>query len=498
MTPDKRSEVGIDLTLGYEGAPRERPNAPFCLLVLGDFAGEAARSGLADRRALAFDRDDLDDVLARVHPVIRPAAAGGPVRFRSLEDFHPDHLFAALPLFETLRELRSRLLDNRTFAETARALTGEAAPAAQPAAGVPGGSLLEQLVAETAPSGTTSYPDATSGPTGTAADDLAGFIRQIVRKHLVADPDPRQAQLVAGVDATVTAQLRALLQEPSFRALEAAWRTLDRMARRIETSTSLRLYLFDVSAAELESALDDRPDGAAAELARALARAAARLPDGGRWSALVVLRSFGEDEFDHARLARLGMIARALGAPAFVDAAPALAGLGSWADAREARTLQGQRSPTLDLLRGSPAASWLCAAAPRVLLREPYGAAGEAVETFRFEELTEDTGHEDFLWGSAGATCALLVAQSFEQSGWSLRPGEVRDLDGLPLHVRKVDGESEVVPCAETVMREDVADRMMELGITPVATMRGTDTVHVVRFQSMASPPTALAGPWTE
>ena len=242
MTPDQRSEVGIDLTLGYDDAPRERSDAPFCLLVLGDFGGEAARGPLAERRALAFDRDDLDDVIGRVGPVIRPAAAGGSIRFQSLDDFHPDRLFAALPLFEQLRELRGRLQDGRTFAAAARELTGETAAPAPPGPSPqrPGGSLLEQMVAETGGAeGMTSY--ATSGATGTAADDLAGFIRSIVRKHLVADPDPRQAQLVSSVDAAVAAQLRAVLHDPVFRALESAWRTLDRLARRVETSTSLRL-----------------------------------------------------------------------------------------------------------------------------------------------------------------------------------------------------------------------------------------------------------------
>jgi type VI secretion system protein ImpC len=354
------------------------------------------------------------------------------------------------------------------------------------------------MVAESAPSEATSYPPTSSGATGTAADDLAGFVRRVVRRHLVADPDPRQAELVAGVDRAVAAQLRDLLRDPSFRALESAWRTVERLARRVETSTSLRLYLLDVSADELDGALNDQPDGAVTELARLLARAGARLPDGGRWSALVVLRTFGADEYDHARLARLGMIARALAATAFVDVAPSFAGLESWRAAREARAVVERGSPTLAALRASPAATWLCAAAPRVLLREPYGADGEPVESFAFEELADDAAHDHYLWGSGGAVCALLLAQSFEQSGWSLRPGEVRDLNGLPLPMRVVDGEREIVPCAETLLTEEAAERMQELGITPIATMRNTDTAHVVRFQSLASPPTALAGPWLE
>jgi anion-transporting ArsA/GET3 family ATPase len=70
------------------------------------------------------DRDNFDEVLARLAPALEiPLAGGGPrvaLRFAELDDFHPDQLYDRLPLFRSLRDTRQRLADPRTFADAAR------------------------------------------------------------------------------------------------------------------------------------------------------------------------------------------------------------------------------------------------------------------------------------------------------------------------------------------------------------------------------------------
>jgi type VI secretion system ImpC/EvpB family protein len=529
MPGNERSEVAIDVGPGTEPAPpRPRVDAPFCLLVIGDLGGAAGRTALASRQPIAFDRDDVDATIARIRPVIElasPAAEPTRLGFRSVDDFHPERLFVDVPVFASLRRLRVRLADPRTFDAAARELAGGEAAASAGAQAPPSASdlaaspdsqdpppaanLLDRMLAETEPppSGRSTVQGAAaghaaSGSAGRAAnasstDDLTAFIREIVRPHLVASPDPRQAEMVAAVDDAITTQMRALLRLPAFRALESAWRSIERLARRCETGTTLRAFLLDVGDAELDEALDDASGALATELQRVLVESAAHLPDGGRWSALVVLRAFGDSEADDARLGALAAIGRSLGAPILADARPALAGLDRWAGIPDPHEWKPRESPSLEALRGSSDAAWLCLAAPRVLLRAPYGEDGEPVDAFHFEETADSPDAGAFVWGSAAATCGLLLAQNFTLRGWSMRPGEVSELGGLPLHLQRQDGETTVLPCAETVMTERAAERLMALGITPIATLRDSDAVRVVRFQSFASPPTALPGPWS-
>ncbi|MGH9612539.1 MAG: type VI secretion system contractile sheath domain-containing protein, partial [Bryobacteraceae bacterium] len=143
------------------------------------------------------------------------------------------------------------------------------------------------------------------------------------------------------------------------------------------------------------------------------------------------------------------------------------------------------------------AAAQIGLAAPRFLLRLPYGEDGDPCESIHFEEMP--AGKPDpasYCWGNPAALMALLLGQSFAEYGLRFRPGIVRDVDHLPLHVYEFEGESISQPCGEILLTERAADRLLERGIMPIASMKDSDTVRVVRFQSVADPATTLAGRW--
>jgi type VI secretion system protein ImpC len=179
-------------------------------------------------------------------------------------------------------------------------------------------------------------------------------------------------------------------------------------------------------------------------------------------------------------LAQIAAMARTAGAPFLSGLGPSVVGL------------QG----VFDELRRSAAARWVGLAMPRFLLRLPYGKNSDETETFAFEEMPSPVEHERYLWGNPSIACAYLLGESFTRYGWELRPGALRDVDGLPLHLYQGDGEKVLKPCAEILMTEEVAELLIERGFMPLASIKNTDTVRVVRFQSIASPSAALAGRW--
>jgi type VI secretion system protein ImpC len=77
-----------------------------------------------------------------------------------------------------------------------------------------------------------------------------------------------------------------------------------------------------------------------------------------------------------------------------------------------------------------------------------------------------------------------------------MRPGMRLDLDRLPLHTYTHDGETTLLPCAESLMTDRLAGQLLDCGLMPLASIRHGDTARLVRFQSIASPLTALRGPW--
>jgi type VI secretion system protein ImpC len=153
---------------------------------------------------------------------------------------HPDRLYERLEIFDRLRTLRRKLTDDATFPSAARELGLEATPARPDVAELAAGNLLEHAVEATE-----------ARATGAPADPLAEYIRRIVAPYLTPKPHPRQAELLAQLDQAIAGLMRAVLHQPAFQALEAAWRAVFFLVRRLETDGRLRVYLLDLSRDEL-------------------------------------------------------------------------------------------------------------------------------------------------------------------------------------------------------------------------------------------------------
>jgi type VI secretion system protein ImpC len=495
-------EATLDVTLGHVVSAAPRPEEPFRVAVLGNFRGRGERdvdatSTLLQRSPVAVDRDNFDEVLAHFAPELTISLSEtGPelsIRFQELDDFHPDRLFENLPLFRSLRETRRRLSDPATFREAARELWGPphhpptAAPPADTAPPVEAGGLLDRILGE---------PQQMAPAPASRQDDLADYIRRVVAPHRIPGADPRQPEALAQFDTAISGQMRAVLHHPDFQALEALWRGVLFVVRRVETDTRLRFYLLDVSRSELAADLETDRELEQTALYRLLVESAAETLGGTPWALLIGNEAFGPRPAELRRLQRLGRLARRAGGPWIGAADPLLVGCPGFGEAAEPDLWTAPGSEEWDELRRSPDAAWLGLVLPRFLLRLPYGEHGEPCDSFRFEEADTGFGHERYLWGNPALACALLLAQSFSAAGWTMRPGAHVEIDRLPLHLVRYEGGIEAKPCAEAWMTERAATRILECGVMPLASIKDMDAVKLIRFQSVASPPAALAGRW--
>jgi type VI secretion system protein ImpC len=301
----------------------------------------------------------------------------------------------------------------------------------------------------------------------------------------VANPDPRQEVQVKQVDTVLVNALRALLHHPAFQALEALWRGIDFLTRRLETDSTLRLYLVNVSRAAL-----------ADDVAR-FQQLVAHGVDGAPWAAIAGCYTFGAGAQDAQLLAEIARAASASGV-AFIAAGDyRLAGCATIDALAESAPWTQAAVPAWEKFRRTPEARSVALVTPRFLLRLPYGEDGEPCESFSFEEIAGEHSHDNFLWGNPALACALLLGESFLRAGWELRPGMDLNIDRLPLHLVRRAGETEVLPCAETLMNERAAARLIDHGLMPLASLKDQDSVRLVRFDSAAAPAAPLAGRWS-
>ncbi len=449
MARSSLASVHIDVSEDPLETPQVEPDTPFRILVAGNFSGGASRI----RKPVPVDRDNFEDVLALFSPEVRLEFVNAPVpvRFRELDDFHPDRLFARLAPFRALRDMRRQLEEGIL-----------PAPPAPEMPRMSGADLLRSMMGEA--------PAVSAAPEARSQWDA--MIHELVKPYAEAKPDPRQPALIAQTDKAITGEMRGVLHHPEFQSLEAAWRGLFFLIRRLETSDSLKVYVWDMPQAELAT-----PEGLAA-FRKVVVEETVGTPGGALWSVLAGLYYFGPEQEN--LLAQIALMARIAGAPFLAGVAPDVVGL----------------TKVFENLRRSPDAKWIGLAMPRFLLRVPYGAKTDSTESFEFEEMPEPPDHQRYLWGNPAIACAYLLGDAFSRSGWQMRPGEVSEISGLPSHVFRKDGETHLKPCAEVLLTEEAASLLMDRGFMPLASVKDTDRVRLVRFQSIADPVTALSGRW--
>jgi len=497
--PGPASFAKVEIETGERSEPVELPDSetPFRIAVLGDFSGRENRAvldaSLQGRKPVLVDRDNFEDVMGRLAPELHLplGGAGIAVRFRELDDFHPDHLYERLQMFQALREMRARLRDRTTFDAAAAEMRSRVGIAGNPApASVPAPSTdISRLSARELFDQSLSATEALVGserPVPTL-DDFQATLREMVAPHIEPKADPRQAELVAQVDQAIAGQMRALLHHPAFQALEAVWRGLFFLVRRLPTDVNLKIFLLDIAKPEL-----------ATDLVATFELLVEQAPGGEPWSILAGNYTFDQGADDAQLLARMAAVARHAGAPFLAAASTRLLGCDSLDATPSPRQwrLDKEAVASWTAVRRLPQAGWLGLGLPRFLMRLPYGKDTAPAETFAFEEFSAAPDHENYLWANPAIACACLLGEAFSESGWDLRPGEINEISGLPAHVYRADGESYLKPCAEALLGPDAAEAILDRGLMPLISMKGSDAVRLVRFQSIALPAAPLAGRW--
>lgn len=483
-------------TVSGQRAPRPEPEAPFRILVIGDFSGRANRRELGpfdSRKAPKVDIDNFETLMGEWKT--RLALGAGTdgafaIGFQELEHFLPDQIYKRVEVFKGLRELRARLANPATSAVAAAEVRSWAS--GKPA------STVEPKPVEAPATPKSEFESLLGGSAGAvpsaAISQVDAMIRDLIRPHVVPSAAPDQAELAATVDRTISDLMRLVLHDPAFQELEANWRGLHTLVTGLETGEELQICVLDASRAELEH--DVFLNGARG-LHALLTERPRSTPGGNPWSVICLLERFGGSVQDAQLLGGLAVCAHASGAILLAGAGDALAGTGSIAQTPKpeqwTQTLPAEAGEAWRLVRSLAEAGSVGLALPRVLARLPYGARTEPVDAFEFEECAHDWSHEALLWGNPAIHCTLLLGRAFSDMSWSLDPNAGGDIDGLPVFVPATDGDRSAMPCAEAWLTDTGSNKLLGLGLIPVMSVQHRDAVYVPRMCSINGGPLRAA-----
>lgn len=423
-------------------------------LVLGDFSGAAPRSQpLAQRKHLRLDMDTFDEVFSRLGVSVKLPFDEEAVRFSSLDDMHPDHLYENIGIFNRYRAIKKQLQSPAQFERAVAQLSSE--------------GLIDAPVENPAQTSSAAEPDLLdailSGNVSANTENFADrLIRQTIAPYLQPKDHPKVPEYVAAVDEAMGQVMRKIMHTDAFQKLESGWRGLDFLRRRLDLDRGLQLWLLDTSTAEIQEDLENSGgDISATSLNQNFIAQVGKAP----YDVIV----FGEIlSADTAGLQQLEILL------ALAEQSGAVILAGGHNKFAEMVTVTDKWPE----LRQRPGADRVFVSAPRFLLRLPFGKRTASIDSFAFEELPQQGAHEFYLWGS-GAYLLLLALSQAQQAALG-----ACHIENLPLHVyRDEDGDEAIKPCAETYFTEKQVGELENAGFTVLQSMQNTNSLMIQRWR---------------
>jgi len=461
------------------------------IFLIANFSGRDSSHSLpiAKRELISVDRDNFDEVFSSLNVECRIPLSAETLSFETLDDMHPDYLYEHLPIFDHLKKLKRQLKSANNFAKAAAEIyqwhtsqetddnNSQVHHQSQPCSGSEKTELsLDDLLSEQSQS--------------LSADqfNIAGLIKRVVAPYVQPKPDPQQKDLLKTVDDASSELMRKLMHHKKFQSLESSWRSLYLLTKRLETNRKLKLFIVDIGQQELtkDALLSEHlSDSQTYQLLVSKRDSIGSIPP----SLILHDAEYGKNALDINSLNNLSEIASACGAALIVGGSEHLAGCPSLHQAPDTQDWDYQLSSEVteawSLFRGSPHANNVVVVSPRYLSRMPYGKRSNPIDSFNFEELTEQHRHQFYLWSNGAWLVTLLAALNYTGSG-SLFSGAIQQIDGLPLHVYQEDGESIVTPCAEIHMTDSTSHALRAVGLTSIRSILNKDSAIIPNIKSVA------------
>ncbi|MBT2971040.1 MAG: type VI secretion system contractile sheath large subunit [Candidatus Thiodiazotropha sp. (ex Ctena orbiculata)] len=467
--------------LGKQGdwnRPRE-PVKGFTVVMLGAFGGGTGTGNPLIEGVTTLhpvDIDTLDDIIARLRPSLTIPRDGESkplvLRFSRLDDFHPDGL---------LEQLGD---DRRATSETAADDLSKAARENEVAAesGLSDASESEQATLSRLlgdrPLSVEQQQEARSSITGPKKAMIEDVVRRIAETATVLN-EPASMERDSAEDGQSddkASALRSLLHLEAFQQLEASWRSVDWLLHATEPDPAIRFFILNITRSELQQQQTDHPEAKSSPLHHLLRE---RI-DGEDVSEsdliLIDNHHYGPDQANIGMLDWLGSLVDQYDGTLLAGADPGFLTDVAGTD---------DRYKEWQSFRTKPTAARITLLYPDVLLRLPYGATTDPVQSFSFEELIEPWTLDQLLWGNPAYAQLILLLNQWTYQGEREQPSLLTD---LPAYSYQNEGERHLQPCTKHLLQEQQIELLLKLGLVPLVGSRNRNAIQIPWYQHLALP----------
>jgi type VI secretion system protein ImpC len=358
------------------------------------------------------------------------------------------------------------------------------------------GSLLEKILKEgrLAP---------TEEERHTAKQWVEALVEQVVSKEMKvsADTEAMLNARIAAIDQALTNQLNEVMHAEPYQKLEAAWRGLRYFVFQTETSTMLKIKVFNISKGDLLKDLRKASEFDQSAMFKKVHDEGYGVLGGAPFGALVGDYEFGRHPDDMETLEKMSNIAAAAHAPFLAAASTKMFNWDSYTELVGPRDLakifDNDAYIRWKSFRESEDSRYVGLVLPHVLARLPYGKETAPVEAFDFEENVDGKDHSKYLWANAAYAFAARLTDAFARYEWcaAIRGVEGGGLvEGLPTHTFTTDDGDIAVKCpTEIAITDRRENEFAKLGFIPLCYYKGTDRAAFLAAQSCQKPTVYLS-----
>jgi type VI secretion system protein ImpC len=327
---------------------------------------------------------------------------------------------------------------------------------------------------------------------------VRNFVNEVLQGTVTIAPDT-EAMInarIAQIDELLSAQLNEIMHHPDFQRLEATWRGLFYLLSNTETSVSLKIKVFNVNKKDLLKDLQKASEFDQSALFKKVYEEEFGVFGGAPFGALIGDYEFGKGGQDMELLEKIASVAAAAHAPFVTGASPEMFNLESYTELDQPRDLAKIFDTTeyakWKSFRQSEDSRYVALAAPRVLIRQPYGMQTVPVEAFNYEEQVDGTDHSKYLWANAAWALGTRITQAFALYGWTATIRGVESgglVEGLPVHNFRTESGDLAMKCPTEVPISDRREKeLADLGFVPLVHQKGTDKACFFSVQSAQKP----------
>nr|WP_283949551.1 type VI secretion system contractile sheath large subunit [Limobrevibacterium gyesilva] len=342
---------------------------------------------------------------------------------------------------------------------------------------------------------------------GAEARPLASWFGPTAAARLAADRDALRGAIdrdIAAIDASISAQLDAVLHADRLSRLEGSWRGLAWLVDGIEPAARVKVRILNVSWSEICRDLERAAEFDQSHLFRRIYEDEFGTPGGEPFGMVVVdhevrhRRMPGYATDDVAALSLLAGVAAAAFAPMVLAASPTLLEVGGFDE------LATVHDPAASF-RGTEHARWrglssredmrfLALTLPRVLARSPWPDDPARADGFRYCEYAPDVASR--VWTTAGYAFAFAVVRAYANHGW---PADVRGtetdqrngglVDELPAEAFSPEPRSVWVrPSLDVVLTDRQERSLVEAGLMPLSALPFGEQAMFGAVRSLQAP----------